>query len=57
VNRGVFASLEEAVAACATPTERVDPDARRSAEYDRLFQAYLQALQALRPTFADLDAI
>jgi xylulokinase len=57
VNRGVFSSLEEAVAARAAGTEHVEPDPACSARYERLFRVYLAAMQALRPVFAGLNSI
>ena len=51
VNRGVFASLTEAVERCATPASTVTPDPARAAHYDQKLEAYLSVVQALRPTF------
>ena len=54
VGAGAFASLDEAVARMARVERTFEPDPRRKARYDALFDAYGKATQALKAIGSEL---
>lgn len=48
VGAGVFASIEEGVAAMVHPAGSLEPDAKRHQRYSELYQAYVRAYQGLQ---------
>ncbi len=47
VGAGVFASIEEGVAAMVHVADRVEPDPKRHERYEQLYRAYVQAYEGL----------